>query len=253
MSNPHNEVPTKVVTSTYSIDDEKYTHRGDRGQVDIQPPNTSDLSSLSNSGEPWDKVYQLLEQMNDLRDANSKLQKKVQFLEGMKLLTKLHQEIRDDPEFSEFFSDFFHQKYRALEGRGTHEADDGIFEDQENTNISVNKNCNNLGKIREGKKISNSTKISREDKISFLARQRSKSVGHEEIVKSTTERTKFISNKSKRFPRWARVKTALGWDKSNQSGVSVAMSSDKKENQGKGKGKNGSQLINYDGMLMLIS
>ncbi|KAG0427149.1 hypothetical protein HPB47_025823 [Ixodes persulcatus] len=128
-----------------------------------------------------DNLCKLMEQLGDLKEQNSKLQRRVQYLEDMKDLHEVHKRIlcaESPPEES-----------RALQRTPSPAVVTTSTADADST----------LRKSRTHGHLHTTIRRSRE---------RSKSVGNHDDYDDPK------SYKNKRFPNWSKVKEALGWERS---------------------------------------
>ncbi|XP_015925412.1 early endosome antigen 1 [Parasteatoda tepidariorum] len=136
-----------------------------------------------------DNLCKLMEQLSELRDTNYKLHRRVQYLEDLKSLHDMHKEIT---ESGQTCSDFVKP------------SKSGPYELQKSaTETHVGKKEETAFSHRSPSKYL-SRRSRHQNPVVGVRRERSKSVGHEDLGEDT---------KSKRiFPKWSKVKEAFGWE-----------------------------------------
>ncbi|XP_076318055.1 uncharacterized protein LOC143229505 isoform X2 [Tachypleus tridentatus] len=175
---------------------EEITRTGGKGKsvsgvsVSSAKPNTKiGLDHLDN-------LCKLMEQLSDLREANTKLQKRVQYLEDIKSLHDMHREV-----VKVLSMDVQHEpSYR--QGRYTKGCNQSV------TYTENQRRVRNKAKARQFYVQKSKTQFNIPESPSTV-RERSKSVGHEEICEPK-------GNNKKKFPKWFKFKEALGWERGNQ-------------------------------------
>ncbi|XP_054717552.1 uncharacterized protein LOC129226949 [Uloborus diversus] len=147
-----------------------------------------------------DNLCKLMEQLSDLRETNSKLQKRVQYLEDLKTLHDMHKEISDEGRSSSddiLASDLrpYCLKKSATESHCPRDVE-----------------VSPLGAVRSPSRYLGGRR-GRSQQLEGPRRERSKSVGHEDGSEDT---------KSKRlFPKWSKVKEAFGWESDRKDGMKI--------------------------------
>ncbi|RWS31991.1 hypothetical protein B4U80_10913 [Leptotrombidium deliense] len=145
-------------------------------------------SKLNNNAgfEQLDNLCKLMQQLTDLKRANSKLQRKVQCLE-----------------------DSSHRNVNGNTFRGN------TAETRNNVSTETRKACSETV-VKERRfaihKSKSHTAVSRD--MNSL-RERSKSVGHEEIARRSISEKCIGNRTSKKFAKWSKVKEALGFEKAS--------------------------------------
>ncbi|XP_055951798.1 uncharacterized protein LOC129987861 isoform X2 [Argiope bruennichi] len=138
-----------------------------------------------------DNLCKLMEQLSELRDTNSKLQKRVQYLEDLKTLHDMHKEICE---------------------AGAYASEDvpkpGLYPLKKSATES---NCprKESGYSRSPSKYL--SRRSRQQQPESQRRGRSKSVGHEDLNEDSKSR--------RLFPKWSRVKEAFGWESERKNSI----------------------------------
>ncbi|GFU14228.1 uncharacterized protein TNCV_3579051 [Trichonephila clavipes] len=144
-----------------------------------------------------DNLCKLMEQLGELRDTNSKLQKRVQYLEDLKTLHDMHKEICEGGEYS---------SEDALTSKpGPYPLKKSATE----SHCPQKEEVPSIGYSRSPSKYL--SRRSRHQQSDGQRRGRSKSVGHEDLNED---------QKSRRlFPKWSRVKEAFGWESERKDSI----------------------------------
>lgn len=212
-----------ATTETNSNDNLKYVNdESDQNRNKII--ETSGYASGATSGvggvggvglEHLDNLCRIMQQLGDLKLANNRLNKKVHHLKDMKTLQLQHHQMKQSlnaPLTQETASRNMRLSSELLSSKS---PNSGM------TMSSTSKeNVNNKYKMKKEKRLK--VYKSKSQVLlsgSNLKRERSKSVGHEELL-SNGKSSRKSSSTSKRFPKWSRVKEALGWDKTTQDSPS---------------------------------
>ncbi|XP_022239651.1 uncharacterized protein LOC106457881 isoform X2 [Limulus polyphemus] len=175
---------------------EEITRTGGKGKS-VSGVSVSNAKPNTKIGlDHLDNLCKLMEQLSDLREANTKLQKRVQYLEDIKSLHDMHREV-----VKVLSIDVQHEPtYR--QGRYTKGC---------NQSVTYTENPRRVRYKAKGRQFSvqkSKTQFNIPESPSTV-RERSKSVGHEEMCEPKG------SNK-KKFPKWFKFKEALGWERGNQ-------------------------------------
>ncbi|GFU26966.1 uncharacterized protein NPIL_115582 [Nephila pilipes] len=144
-----------------------------------------------------DNLCKLMEQLGELRDTNSRLQKRVQYLEDLKTLHDMHKEICEGGEYS---------SEDALTSKpGPYPLKKSATE----SHCPKKEEAPSMGYSRSPSKYL--SRRSRHQQSDGQRRGRSKSVGHEDLNED---------QKSRRlFPKWSRVKEAFGWESERKDSI----------------------------------
>ncbi|KAI1292003.1 hypothetical protein HDE_07618 [Halotydeus destructor] len=143
----------------------------------------------------WDKLdnlCKLMEQLGHLKEANSRLRRKLQALEDLKSHQSAISEIIDQEN-----------QQRLLKAS----LKDPILSNVQSRRLVT-------GSTKEQRRFALQKSRSHTNASgSSLKRQRSKSVGHEELLLAARAMKMTGRSKStKRFPKWSRFMEAIGWD-----------------------------------------
>ncbi|KAM7305917.1 uncharacterized protein ISCGN_015813 [Ixodes scapularis] len=158
----------------------------DRGP-EIKSLERTRRHSRADKGKPkvgldhLDNLCKLMEQLGDLKEQNSKLQRRVQYLEDMKDLHEVHKRILCTESPPEEFRAPQRTPSPAVVTTSTADADSTLRKSRTHGHLHAT--------IRR-------------------SRERSKSVGNHDDYDDPK------SYKNKRFPNWSKVKEALGWERS---------------------------------------
>ena len=177
-----------------------------------------------------DHLCRLMEQLGELRDANSRLQKRVQYLEDMKTLQEMHQELDifvDEPSQSGQQAD---RSLDSLDSSGE------LLQSPPQLMMSIDSSEKtdrlSSSSSKKGRKSHNHHHHHRFKKPLLLKqRERSKSVGFDEIVIGEGGGDKTIDQVSHqqqqpqhkqrsiktKVSKWTRVKEAFRWEKAHVS------------------------------------
>ncbi|CAL1296833.1 unnamed protein product [Larinioides sclopetarius] len=138
-----------------------------------------------------DNLCKLMEQLSELRDTNSKLQKRVQYLEDLKTLHDMHKEICEAGEYAS----------EETDKPGPYPL----------TKSATESSCPRKegGYSRSPSKYL--SRRSRQQQPESQRRGRSKSVGHENLNEDSKSR--------RLFPNWSRVKEAFGWESERKNSI----------------------------------
>jgi hypothetical protein len=236
-------------------------------QKPVQPQLTRSISSytgnVSSGGgakvglDHLDNLCKLMEQLGDLREQNSKLQKRVQYLEDLKNLQEMHKQLQEETKRREFQDvAFLHtlQQHRQLSAR-RHEhrriveesfpspkregSDDSLTNEQ--VAISANNKRNNKYKSMANGRF-------RQSLLRYQQRERSRSVGIAEIKRDklmggryghdTCEASELqmkeqgipvigiASGTKAKVSKWTKVKEAFRWEKASVVMLPEAKSQD---------------------------
>ncbi|GIY92911.1 uncharacterized protein CEXT_427841 [Caerostris extrusa] len=146
-----------------------------------------------------DNLCKLMEQLGELRDTNSKLQKRVQYLEDLKTLHDMHKEICEGGEYS---------SEDALTSKpGPYPLKKSATE----SHCPQKDEVPSMGYSRSPSKY-----LSRKSRLhqpQVQRRGRSKSVGHEDLNEDPKSR--------RLFPKWSRVKEAFGWESERKNSIKM--------------------------------
>ncbi|GIY26676.1 uncharacterized protein CDAR_29361 [Caerostris darwini] len=146
-----------------------------------------------------DNLCKLMEQLGELRDTNSKLQKRVQYLEDLKTLHDMHKEICEGGEYS---------SEDALTSKpGPYPLKKSATE----SHCPQKEEVPSMGYSRSPSKY-----LSRKSRLhqpQGQRRGRSKSVGHEDLNEDPKSR--------RLFPKWSRVKEAFGWESERKNSIKM--------------------------------
>lgn len=170
-----------------------------------------------------DNLCKLMQQLGELKDANVKLQRKLLYLEDMKSLHEMHQELRQSlsmpvtpvtPDTASSCGTALLSSNASLSNNKS--AHFAHYQHAPELSLKASNGSNKNSSLSESKKERRHSVHKSKSQVlsnnSSLRRERSKSVGHDELVTNGKTRRKS----TKRFPRWSRVKEALGWDKTSQ-------------------------------------
>jgi hypothetical protein len=235
-------------------------------QKPLQPQLTRSISSytgnVSSGGvkvglDHLDNLCKLMEQLGDLREQNSKLQKRVQYLEDLKNLQEMHKQLQKETKRREFQDiAFLHtlQQHRQLSAR-RHEhrriveesfpspkregSDDSLT--SELVAVSANNNRNNKCKSIANDRF-------RQSLLRYQQRERSRSVGIAEITRDKLMGGRYgletceaseLQTKQQGMPalgiaggakakvsKWTKVKEAFRWEKASVVMLPEAKSQD---------------------------
>lgn len=191
------------------------------------------LTSTTKVGlDHLDNLCKLMEQLSELKETNSKLQKRVQYLEDLKTLHDMHKEIRQDSQYGSE-NVLMRKKHMGLKksitGGDYVKHSPRCSEDftqltgEAETNTTSTTSKEQKQSIHRGR-TQNSTAFD------GARRERSKSVGHEDAFDGKSRRI---------FPKWSKVKEALGWERplpeDNAKQQQLNYSTDLKETGSKSK------------------
>jgi hypothetical protein len=236
-------------------------------QKPVQPQLTRSISSytgnVSSGGgakvglDHLDNLCKLMEQLGDLREQNSKLQKRVQYLEDLKNLQEMHKQLQEDTKRREFQDVvFLHtlQQQRQISAR-RHEhrriveenfpspkregSDDSLTSEQAVTSAN-NKRNNKCKSMANGR--------FRQSLLRYQQRERSRSVGIAEIKRdklmgmgygheaceANEGQTKqqgiqalgIVGGTKAKVSKWTKVKEAFRWEKASVVMLPEAKSQD---------------------------
>ncbi|RWS07667.1 uncharacterized protein B4U79_01078 [Dinothrombium tinctorium] len=165
--------------------------------------------------EHLDNLCKLMQQLGELREANSKLQRKVQYLQDVKAL-------QEDVKALQTLTPIVDEKCLSSDGSinnsesSRRKSDISFHYSPEMKRKEYNQTKNKTVEIEKSRRYAvHKSKSQNAVTLAFDSkRERSKSVGHEEIIMSASTDVKSATNKgTKRFPKWSKVKEALGFDK----------------------------------------
>jgi hypothetical protein len=204
-----------------------------------------------------DNLCKLMEQLGDLREKNSKLQRRVQYLEDLKNLQEMHKELQEETKRREFqdiaflntlqqhrqFSARRHQHRRIVEESFPNPKREGSEESLTNGQLAIsanNKRNNKCKSMTNGK--------FRQSLLRYQQRERSRSVGIEEIKRdkmmderngcetceATKQKTKqqggalvgIAGGTKAKVSKWTKVKEAFRWEKASVVMLPEAKSQD---------------------------
>ncbi|XP_064457832.1 uncharacterized protein LOC135368467 isoform X2 [Ornithodoros turicata] len=132
-----------------------------------------------------DNLCKLMEQLGDLKEQNSKLHRRVQYLEDVKNLHEMHKDILS-------------RRPASMSSRQSEAYDESVYQDRYETQLQDRTFENPLQKSK--------TQISM-GSLQRKTRERSRSVGNQDEFNDPKG-----SLKSKKFPNWSKVKEALGFE-----------------------------------------
>ncbi|KAG8183129.1 hypothetical protein JTE90_024432 [Oedothorax gibbosus] len=184
-----------------------------RGSSDCVPArNRSPAVGSSNPSskvglDHLDNLCKLMEQLGELRDNNSKLQKRVQYLEDLKTLHDMHKEICEGVDYSS--EDALSPKPQTgnfplqKSATETHCPKRQLEEEEDDVPTEV---------LSTGRSPSRylSRRSRHQQSGGQVRRCRSKSVGHEDLGDPKSRRI---------FPKWSRVKEAFGWESERKGSI----------------------------------
>ncbi|XP_023241761.1 uncharacterized protein LOC111640000 [Centruroides sculpturatus] len=156
-----------------------------------------------------DNLCKLMEQLSELREANSKLHRRIQYLEDLKSLHEMHKEVNTAQYGSE---NILSERLDAPEKK-TVQLDYICMESQEVLERPSSRSKERRYVVHKSKTQVN---ISRQ---AGRTRERSKSVGHEDIGDSKSKRI---------LPKWSKVKEALKFEKNAYPRIVSEYCNDKK-------------------------
>jgi hypothetical protein len=235
-------------------------------QTSVQPQLMRSMSSYSgnvSSGggakiglDHLDNLCKLMEQLGDLREQNSKLQRRVQYLEDLKNLQEMHKQLQEETKRREFQEvAFLHtlQQHRQISAR-RHQHRRIVEESfpspkrqgSENslTNEQMSASANNK---RNSKCKSMANGKFRQSLLRYQQRERSRSVGTElkqdnmadersgqETCVSSRQQTKeqgrtvtgIAGGTKAKVSKWTKVKEAFRWEKASVVMLQEAKSQD---------------------------
>lgn len=203
-----------------------------------------------------DNLCKLMEQLGDLREQNSKLQRRVQYLEDLKNLQEMHKQLQEETKRREFqevaflhtlqqhrqFAARRHQHRRIVEEIFPNPKREGSEDSLTNGQLAVsadkrNSKCKSMtnGKFRQSL-------------LRYQQRERSRSVGVEEIKRDkivddrnghetcdeTKQKTKrcggplvgIAGGTKAKVSKWTKVKEAFRWEKASVVMLPEAKSQD---------------------------
>lgn len=156
-----------------------------------------------------DNLCKLMEQLSELREANSKLHKRVQYLEDLKSIHEMHKEVNNQYGSENILS----EKFDTPDKKMVH-LDYICMESQE-----VVERPSSRSKERRYVVHKSKTQVNISRTHGGCTRERSKSVGHEEICDSKSKRI---------LPKWSKVKEALKFEKNTYPRIVSEYCSDRK-------------------------
>ena len=235
-------------------------------QLPVQPPLMRSMSTQGenvNSGakaglDHLDNLCKLMEQLGDLREQNSKLQRRVQYLEDLKNLQEMHKQLQEESKRRELQEAAFlrtlqqhrqlsakrHQHRRLIEEHfptpPLRSKRGGSEESLSNDQQVANKRNNKCKSVANGK--------FRQSLLKYQPRERSRSVGVEEIKvdkgcgersgqdeelkqrsQSKQQRRSVVgipSATKAKVSKWTKVKEAFRWEKASVVMLPEAKSQD---------------------------
>jgi hypothetical protein len=204
-----------------------------------------------------DNLCKLMEQLGDLRQQNSKLQRRVQYLEDLKNLQEMHKQLQEETKGREFHEVAFlhtiqhhrqfaarrHQHRRIVEESFPNPKREGSEDSLTNGQVTVS-----LNNKRNSKCKSMTNGKFRQSLLRYQQRERSRSVGIEELkrhkimderdghetceamkqkTKQQGESLVGISGSTKaKVSKWTKVKEAFRWEKASVVMLPEAKSQD---------------------------
>lgn len=235
-------------------------------QKNVQPHLVRSISSYSgnvSSGggakvglDHLDNLCKLMEQLGDLREQNSKLQRRVQYLEDLKNLQQMHKQLQVETQRREYQEAAFlhnlqqhrqlsarrHQHRRIVEEIFPSPKREGSEDSLANVHVPVSANKRNS----KCKSMTNSK--FRQSLLRYQQRERSRSVGTEEIKREkmmdercgnelrveNKQQTKqqgipvvgIAGGTKAKVSKWTKVKEAFKWEKASVVMLPEAKSQD---------------------------
>lgn len=236
-------------------------------QKPVQPQLMRSMSSytgtVSSGGgakvglDHLDNLCKLMEQLGDLREQNSKLQRRVQYLEDLKNLQEMHKQLQEETKRREFqdvaflhtlqqhrqFSARRHEHRRIVEEIFPSPKREGSEDSLTNEQVAISANNKRNSKC---KSMTNGR--FRQSLLRYQQRERSRSVGIAEIKRHKVRGGRFgheiceatkLQTKQQGIPalgiaggtkakvsKWTKVKEAFRWEKASVVMLPEAKSQD---------------------------
>lgn len=236
-------------------------------QKSVQPQLMRSMSSytgnVSSGGgakvglDHLDNLCKLMEQLGDLREQNSKLQRRVQYLEDLKNLQEMHKQLQEETKRREFqdvaflhnlqqhrqFSARRHEHRRIVEESFPSPKREGSEDSLTNEQVAISANTKRNNKC---KSMTNGR--FRQSLLRYQQRGRSRSVGIAEIKRHKVRGGRFgheicetnkLQTKLQGIPalgiaggtkakvsKWTKVKEAFRWEKASVVTLPEAKSQD---------------------------